>query len=236
MFESIFIPAYRRNWYDLPLYIRERINYPEHIDCLIKPWYNILMNTYQYSAFAGDIRIATGTLKEVLTDVHTYLNRDGEGRDDDIPILFFRNDTGVQTDFDLHGTLEDVLERALPPEPKKGPGRPRIGVQCGEVCLMPRHWEWLERQPKKASGTLRLLVEHAMKNMSPQDRERERVDAAQKFMWVAAGDRVGFEEASRALDARKWEVFRALVALWPEDIVVQLDEILQAETEDSPQL
>jgi uncharacterized protein len=192
------------------------------------------MNTHQYSAFDGDTRIATGTLKEVLTEVHTYLNRDGEGMDDGTPILFFRNDTGVQTDFDLHGTLEDVLERALPPEPKKGPGRPRMGVQCGEVCLMPRHWDWLDRQPKKASGTLRLLVEHAMKNMSPQDRERERVEAVQKFMWVTAGDRLGFEEASRALYARKWEIFRALIALWPEDIVRQLDEMLQDVPAESP--
>lgn len=141
-------------------------------------------------------------------------------------VLVFRADTGRQVDFDLSGTREEVLARALPPEPRKGPGRPRIGVECGEVCLMPRHWEWLDRQPKRASATLRRLIEDAMKNMTPEERARERTEAVHTFMWAVAGDLPGFEEASRALYAGKREVFDALIAPWPKDIVTQIKEML----------
>jgi hypothetical protein len=192
--------------------------------------------TTTYSAFVGDDRIAVGALEDVLARAFEVrqtaaVTTTTGAADGAAQILFFRNDTGGQVDFDLHGSLEDVLGRAVPPErspgQRKGPGRPRLGVQCGEVCLMPRHWEWLEWQPKRASATLRLLVEQAMKNMSPQDRAQVRIEAAHKFMWAMAGDRSGFEEASRALYAGKWDVFDALIALWPDDIVAQLQEMLK---------
>jgi hypothetical protein len=186
-----------------------------------------------YTAFVGPRRIATGDLSAVLTAAHAEFDaRDtsdarvtgGEA------ILFFRDDTGRQVEFDLNGSLEELLRRTAPDQPsdgpKKGPGRPRIGVQCGEVCLLPRHWEWLERRPKRASATLRLLVEQAMKNMSPEERLQDRIDAVHSVMWVLAGDRVGFEEASRALYAQKWEVFNLLIAAWPEDIVDHLRGML----------
>ncbi|MFP4153403.1 MAG: DUF2239 family protein [Alkalispirochaeta sp.] len=182
------------------------------------------MDEHTYFAFAGDKRIASGELETVLTDLHSFVNRNNGN--DTPSFLVFRADTGRQVDFDLTGTLDEVLARALPEKPKKGPGRPRIGVHCGEVCLLPRHWEWLERQPKKASVTLRLLVEQAMKNMTPEERARERVEAAHTFMWAVAGDKPGFEEASRALYAGKREVFDALIAPWPEDIVAQIRRFL----------
>lgn len=182
-----------------------------------------------YSAFDGGRRIAVGDVTTVLTAAYHHIyGTDTPDRSVQTAhnVLFFRTDTGRQIDFDLSGTLEEVLDRVLPPEPRKGPGRPRIGVHCGEVCLMPRHWEWLERQPKKVSATLRRLVEEAMKNMTPEERARERAEAVHTFMWAVAGDRPGFEEASRALYAGKREVFDALIAPWPEDIVTQIRELL----------
>ncbi|HKK49077.1 MAG TPA: DUF2239 family protein [Alkalispirochaeta sp.] len=182
-----------------------------------------MSNELTYTVFAGSRQIAAGELLNVLSVAHTAFHTHHQ---QDAPILFFRNDTGRQVEFDLSGELDDLLQRFAPEQPKKGPGRPRMGVQCGEVCLLPRHWEWLERRPKRASATLRLLVEQAMKNMSPEERVQERVEAVHSVMWVLAGDRVGFEEASRALYAQKWEIFHRLIAPWPEDIVTHLQRML----------
>jgi hypothetical protein len=40
-------------------------------------------------------------------------------------LLIFENETGRQVDFDLRGTLDDILERVKTREAPKGPGRPR---------------------------------------------------------------------------------------------------------------
>jgi uncharacterized protein len=173
-----------------------------------------------YVVFHGDRRLAAGEVETVITAALDAPNRE-QG-----PLYFFRTDTGRQVQFDLTGTREEVLARVAPPAPRSGPGRPRIGTVCGEICLLPRHWEWLERQPRRASATLRLLVEQAMKNMTPEERARELIDAAHGVMWALAGDRVGFEEASRALYNQKWEIFDRLIAPWPEDIVAQLREMV----------
>ncbi|MFW5695519.1 MAG: DUF2239 family protein [Alkalispirochaeta sp.] len=176
-----------------------------------------------YTAFAGSRRIAAGKLGDVLTAAHAKFHTNDLRED---PILLFRDDTGRQVEFDLNESLDRLLQRIAPAEPQKGPGRPRMGVQCGEVCLLPRHWEWLERRPKRASATLRLLVEQAIKNMSPEEILQERVEAVHSVMWVLAGDRVGFEEASRALYAGKWEIFNRIIAPWPADIVEHLQSML----------
>ena len=47
------------------------------------------------------------------------------------------------------------------PDAPRGAGRPRLGVVAREVTLLPRHWEWLRRQPGGASATLRRLVDAA---------------------------------------------------------------------------
>jgi hypothetical protein len=190
-----------------------------------------MSNKTTYTVFAGPRRVAAGDLSHVLSAAHAEFRARNH---QDEAILFFRDDTGRQVEFDLNEDLNELLRRAVPGEPsghasaqpKKGPGRPRMGVQCGEVCLLPRHWEWLERRPKRASATLRLLVEQAIKNMSPEERIQERIDAVHSVRWVLAGDRVGFEEASRALYAQKWEVFNLLIAAWPEDIVDHLRSML----------
>lgn len=178
--------------------------------------------TTTYSAFAGETCIGTGDLRTVIDAA--LKARSAEPQDQ---LLFFRHDTGKQVDFDLRGSVDEVLERIAPPPKPAGRGRPRLGVVCNEICLLPRHWEWLERQPHRPSAVLRRLIDTAMKNRTPAERERERMEAAHAFMWTMAGNKVGFEEASRALYARKWEVFRQLIALWPEDIVATIERLLE---------
>jgi hypothetical protein len=100
-------------------------------------------------------------------------------------------------------------------------------VVSREVSLLPRHWEWLEGQPARASGTLRRLVDAAIRSESLESRARRRVDAAGRFMWSLAGNLEGFEEASRALYARKWGDFSARIASWPEDLRRHLEWMVE---------
>jgi hypothetical protein len=80
------------------------------------------------------------------------------------PSLVFEDATGKQVEFDLRGTLEQVLARARPEGPERaGPGRPKLGVVSREVSLLPRHGEWLERHPQGISAALRRLVDDARK-------------------------------------------------------------------------
>jgi hypothetical protein len=156
----------------------------------------------------------------VVSDAWAYVQEHPEAQ-----LLAFDTETGKHVDFDLRGTRDEALARVLPPERKRGPGRPRLGVVCSEVCLLPRHWDWLERQPRSASATLRRLVDAARKSETAEDRARESIDTAARFMWDMAGDFEGFEEATRALYARKWGVFHRLITPWPEDVKKQIDEL-----------
>jgi hypothetical protein len=132
------------------------------------------------------------------------------------PLLAFDAD-GRQVDFDLRGSVEDILARhAPPPTEPRGPGRPRLGVTAREVTLLPRHWDWLAAQPGGASVALRKLVEAA--RLDGEGVRRSARDAAYRFMSAMAGDLPGFEEASRALFADDGERFRNLVAEWPRDV------------------
>ncbi len=175
-----------------------------------------------FTAFSGYTHVATGTLPQVLPRVRELLQREKAAQ-----VLIFNDDSGKQVDFDLRGTLEEVLARVAPPAPKKGPGRPSLGVVCREVSLLPRHWEWLESQPARASGTLRRLVDAAGRNESAESRCRRRLEAAGRLMWSLAGNLEGFEEASRALYARRWPDFSARIASWPEDLRRHLEWMLE---------
>jgi len=175
-----------------------------------------------FTAFAGFTLIVTGNLPTVLIRVREFLEHEKQAQ-----VFIFDDQTGKQVDFNLRGTLEEVLARVSPPAPKKGPGRPSLGVVCREVSLLPRHWEWLESQPSKASGTLRRLVESAMKSESREDRSRRRLEAAGRFMWSMAGNFEGFEEASRALYAGNRAGFAERIASWPADIRQHLERMVQ---------
>src|SRR6185436_9689444 len=156
------------------------------------------------TAFEGPRRIAAGDLAQVALKVKKVVDRGPRG-----PVLVFDDVTSEPLELDLRGTAEEVARRLavqaaavepeLEPDEPRGPGRPRLGVIAREVTLLPRHWEWLGRQPGGASVTLRRLVEEAKKAGAGKERLRQIQESAYRFMSVMAGDRPGFEEATRAL-------------------------------------
>ena len=165
-----------------------------------------------YAAFAGARRIAAGTLRDVLPVMKERFDRE-----DAELVLVFEVETGRQIDFDLRGSLDDVLERECPTGPR-GPGRPKLGVTSREVSLFPRHWDWLEAQTSGISGALRRLVEQAIQGQSGKDRARMIRAALSRFLTSMAGDRPHYEEASRALFAGDTKRFESLIDRWPKDI------------------
>lgn len=176
-----------------------------------------------YTAFAGQRLLASGPIKATLLKVKGFVDGGGQER-----VLIFEDRSGIQTEFDLRGSADEVLARVgadpafLPAEaPSSGaarPGRPKLGVVSREISLLPRHWEWLDRQPNGASAALRRLIEAAKKSGQGQERARVAREAAAKFMWVMAGNLPDFEEASRALYAKDDARLSGLIAAWPGDI------------------
>ncbi len=55
--------------------------------------------------------------------------------------------------------------------------RGRFRVNCREVSLLPRHWDWLATQQGRASATLRRLVDEARKQSRQRDALRLAKDA-----------------------------------------------------------
>ncbi|HXL72633.1 MAG TPA: DUF2239 family protein [bacterium] len=180
-------------------------------------------NTQSFTAFAGDRLIASGELKTTLLATKRRLDKGANA-----PILIFDDNTGKQVDFDFRGTPEEVLARlsSHPLFAPAGPGRPKLGVTCREISLLPRHWEWLEKQPQGISAALRRLVEEAKQKEPDKERARMARDTAGKFMWAIAGNLPDFEEASRALYAMDLERFEKLIRRWPKDIRAHLRKLL----------
>ena len=87
-----------------------------------------------------------------------------------------------------------------------------------EVTLLPRHWAWLAAQPGGASVVLRRLVEEASKDRDGRERRRLAQEAAYRVASALAGDRVGYEEAMRALFAGNATLFAECVEKWPRDV------------------
>ncbi|GMR13828.1 MAG: DUF2239 family protein [Gemmatimonadota bacterium] len=182
----------------------------------------------RYTAFSGDRRIASGPLDEVAGAVKSAV----DGCASEV-VLIFDDRTSRLVELDMRGTFEEVLERlgggsvggglAMEPataqdQPRRGPGRPRLGVVGREVTLLPRHWAWLEAQRGNASATLRRLVDQARRDTEEADAVRGAQDAAHRFCTAMAGDRPGFEEAMRALFARDRDRFHAETDPWPADV------------------
>lgn len=181
------------------------------------------MSALSFTAFAGPHRLAQGPILDVALSVKAALAKDPEA-----PVLTFNDATGAVVDLDLRGGREEIaarLDERFPQSPDemesetpRGPGRPKLGVIAREVTLLPRHWEWLNQQRGGASPALRRLVDDARRADQGASETRARRDAAYRFMSAMAGDREGFEEASRALFANDTARFDAESAPWPEDI------------------
>lgn len=196
------------------------------------------------TAFEGSRRIASGSLKDVALATKPVV----DGWASSIsppPILIFEDASSEVIELDWRGTLADVEARlnaldpvmtaAMPPEPAeappvmadapRGPGRPKLGVSAREVTLLPRHWEWLARQPGGSSVALRKLVETARLASETKDRVRHCGAVVYKFMSTMAGHEPGFEEASRALFAADAAGFAQRIAAWPADVQTHLKKI-----------
>ena len=131
-----------------------------------------------------------------------------------------------QVDFDLRGSLEEILERAGAKPAKTGPGRPKLGVTSREISLLPRHWEWLETQPQGASAALRRLVDEAKKRDGGESEIRAKIDAIGRVMSVLGGNLPHFEEAYRALYARDHARLREQIRDWPADLRQYIQDAL----------
>lgn len=173
-----------------------------------------------WTAFDGDRQVASGPPGDVVPAVRAAAARDATAA-----LLVF-DASGRVVDLDLRGSDAEILARAgvtqdetIACEPQqRRPGRPRLGVVSREVTLLPRHWEWLGRQPGGASVALRKLVEAARRATAETDRIRHCQDSAYRFMTAMAGDRPGYEDAVRALYANDQAHFDELTDAWPTDI------------------
>ncbi|MBB3176405.1 DUF2239 family protein [Variovorax sp. Sphag1AA] len=174
------------------------------------------------TAFAGFQRIASGPRAKVIAQVRKQCARSGQAQ----PFVF-DDSTGERLDIDLR---EDApAPAAAPDEPStRGVGRPKLGVVAREVTLLPRHWEWLARQPGGASVALRRLIDEARHVHADRDAQRAAREATYRFMTVMAGDLSGFEEAARALFAGDRARFDEHISTWPEDVQAHLHKLATA--------
>ncbi|SDR57478.1 hypothetical protein SAMN05519103_05765 [Rhizobiales bacterium GAS113] len=206
------------------------------------------------TAFDGHRRLRSGPLPAVALAVKTATEGGAAG-----PVLIYDDATGRVIDIDTRGTDEDVLARLsqafgasaeeAAPSPAgadlagaesagtessgepRGRGRPKLGVVAREVTLLPRHWDWLGRQPGGASVALRKLVEEARRANIGRDRRREMQETAYRVMSALAGNLPNFEEATRALFANDRQRFEGLIAIWPEDVAAYVARLAFAEHE-----
>lgn len=166
------------------------------------------------TVFDGAKRLASGPLSDVAPFFKKALEKGGES------VFLFDDATGRAFDIDIRGTNAEMLSRlqrsSSRANEERGPGRPKLGVIAREVTLLPKQWEWLAAQPGGASVTLRKLVDEARRG--PKARARAARDAAYHFMSAMAGDRAGFEEATRALYTDDRGRFASLISGWPKDI------------------
>ena len=178
------------------------------------PTHTALSPRRTLTAFGGFERIAHGSREDVFAQMRQHAGG--------AAILIFDDTSGALVDLDLREPTPDASASAsAEPAPESAPrsvGRPKLGVVAREVTLLPRHWDWLSRQPGGASVALRRLVEEARRIHQGRDTVRESREATYRFMTAMAGSLEGFEEAARALFAGDQKRFAALVAPWPVDV------------------
>jgi hypothetical protein len=164
------------------------------------------------TAFLGDMIVARGEREAVTRELERLYPADLAA------IRVFEDGSGRVVDLDYWNAAS-----SSPPPPPRPRGRPSLGVAAREVTLLPRHWEWLSRQPGGASAAIRRLVEEASRT-APGPAEKR--DSAYRFMSDMCGDRPGYEEALRALYRGEEERFGTLVADWPKQVRGYLKELL----------
>ncbi|SDF99998.1 DUF2239 family protein [Bosea robiniae] len=193
-----------------------------------------------HTAFHNATRIAGGPLAAIALAVKAAFAADPAAA-----ILVFDDATGKVVDLDLRGSDAEIAARYAPrsddttpavDETPRGRGRPKLGVVAREVTLLPRHWDWLALQSGGASQTLRRLVDDARKSDGGRSQTRAAQERAYAFIATMAGDREGFEEASRALFAGDGERFAEHSRSWPADIRAYARELLAGFALPEPKL
>lgn len=173
------------------------------------------------TAFAGIRRVAQGPLVDVALAIKA---KEGETQG---PVLVFQDASGAVVDLDLRGSTAEIVSRltaqgelleARGVPANRTRGRPKLGVVAREVTLLPRHWEWLARQPGGASQALRRLVDEARRADGGQTDRRAAQERSYRFLSALAGDLPGYEEAIRALFAGESAAFAARMAAWPPEV------------------
>lgn len=185
------------------------------------------------TAFQGTRRLASGPLADVVLSVQAAAERNPNEA-----ILVFDDANGRVIDLDLRGSSADVIARLSQAHPAmsgrfrsanktsenkdegaepRGRGRPKLGVVSREITLLPAQWDWLAAQPEGASSIIRKLVDEARRNTGAQQKKAAQ-EATYQFMLAIAGDRAGYEEATRALFAHDYPKLEQLIKKWPQDI------------------
>lgn len=185
------------------------------------------------TAFCGTRRIAHGPLIDVALAIKAMAPQD--------PVLTFNDMSGAVIDLDLRGSTADIALRLTASSEADGApgasgeqagnrarGRPRLGVVAREVTLLPRHWEWLARQPGGASQALRRLVDEARRADGGQTDRKAAQERTYAFLSALAGDLPGYEDVIRALfasddiasdaPAGDQTAFARRMADWPPDV------------------
>ena len=183
------------------------------------------------TAFSGNYRIASGELRHVALKAKQAFDAHPER-----PVLVFDDADARTLELPLELPPADLLawlsrpqrlgEATAEPERPRRPGRPKLGVVPREVTLLPRHWDWLARQPGGASVALRKLVQSAMRDGGSAEAQRRATEAAYRFMSIVCGDLPQYEEVSRALFAGDLARVEALAADWPTDLTAHLRTLL----------
>ena len=193
-----------------------------------------------FVAFDGDQCIASGDLRSVARAAKEVLDRRAQSA-----VLVFDPNSGP-VDLDFRGSLEDVLARLLDRADAplaaseragampRGPGRPKLGVVAREVTLLPRHWEWLARQPGGASVALRRLVDEARRTSKDKDRIRHAQETAYRFIAAMGENKPHYEEVARALFAGDAGRFEAWTNDWPADVRDHARRLAAAAFEQEP--
>ena len=164
----------------------------------------------QATAFLGHQILIQGPIRQVAERVWAH------HQSDDAPlVLLFNDESGEPIDIDLRGDLALAL-LDYPENPPKPRGRPKLGVTSKEVTLLPRHWAWLNAQPKSASATLRGLVQAQIDSGAEDPAIAQR--RCYRVMQALGGDLPDFEQASRLLFRNELSAFKDAIAAWPADL------------------
>ena len=177
-------------------------------------------------AFLGHRRLAAGTRDEVLAALRAHA--------DGAMAVVFEQASGTRVELDLRPE-GSAPAPAAEDAPARGVGRPKLGVVAREVTLLPRHWDWLSRQPGGASVALRRLIDEARRTYAERDTVRAAREAAYRVMSLLGSELPGFEEAARALFAGERARFDSYVSDWPADVAHYLRQLAEPGwTADAP--